>query len=66
MPDGQQDERGLAGFWAEFKDRYPSFEFTHGGRLLLLLVGENAPEAIVAICRADTKQHEKPSLVLAD
>lgn len=59
MPDGQQDESGLAGFWAEFKGRYPSFEFTHGGRLLLLLVGENAPEAIVAICRADTEATRK-------
>jgi hypothetical protein len=42
---------GVWRVWEELRDKYPSFEFSHGCGLGLLAVGEAAPEAALALCR---------------
>ncbi|WP_051331618.1 glycosyltransferase [Methylocaldum szegediense] len=44
---------GVWRFWAEMRERYPSFEFLHSHGLGVLAVGENAPSAIIELCSLD-------------
>jgi hypothetical protein len=41
---------GVMRFWAEIRDRYPSFEFLHGHGLGVLAVGPLVPPAVARLC----------------
>jgi hypothetical protein len=41
---------GVVRFWAEIRDRYPSFEFLHGHGLGVLAVGPAVPPAVARLC----------------
>jgi hypothetical protein len=41
---------GVARFWAEIRDRHPSFEFLHGHGLGVLAVGPAVPPAVARLC----------------
>jgi hypothetical protein len=41
---------GVVRFWAEIRDRYPSFEFLHGHGLGVLAVGAHVPPAVARLC----------------
>jgi hypothetical protein len=41
---------GVMRFWAEIRDRYPSFEFLHGHGLGVLAVGAHVPPAVARLC----------------
>lgn len=53
---------GVWRYWAEIRQRYPSFEFTHTHGLGVLLVGEEQPEALRQLC-AFTEVDGAPVLV---
>ena len=53
--DTQVRERGFGVWklWDELRARYPSFEFSHTHGLGVLLVGDEQPEALRALCGLD-------------
>ncbi len=49
---------GVWRFWAEIATRRPSFEFTHGNGLGVLLTGQNCPPPLRALCAADEAERD--------
>lgn len=46
----REREFGVWRFWAECKERFPHFEFTHSHGLGVLAVGPNVPDAVTHLC----------------
>ena len=49
---------GVWRLWEELRERYPSFEFKHTHGLGVLLVGDQPPEAVKALCSLTGTPHE--------
>ena len=47
---------GVWRFWDRQRTRYPSFEFLHAHGLGVLAVGEQAPDAVLALCRLSSAE----------
>jgi hypothetical protein len=45
-----RDDVGIWKFWAEIRKMYPSFEFTHGNGLGMLVVGDKPSPSIIEFC----------------
>jgi len=48
-----QPSFGVYCLWEELRERYPSFEFTHGHGLGVLAVGKDIPQAVKALTELD-------------
>jgi hypothetical protein len=46
----RSDNSGVRRLWSELCQQFPNFEFLHGGGLGLLVVGQEVPPAIAALC----------------
>ena len=54
---------GVWRFWDRQRTLYPSFEFLHAHGLGVLAVGEQAPEAVLALCRLASEAEAAPEAV---